>query len=191
MPAPPPFWSWLLPLAAGIAVAACSTAPALPRQLAIQPGERVAVQLLLTSDNLRLVLWNNSAVSALQGNRQVGAKVVDDADLQALLDILGEKGMFQRGDDSPLASALDVLTVEAAGKRWHWSRYQTGVQAAEAAFHEARAYFLTLYNSTESWHNPSAARTGGERPSFAAEQERVRRDAATARARLERARRQQ
>ena len=74
----------------------------------------------------------------------------------------------------------DVLAVDQPGRRWTWVRRKAGVQAAEADFHEAKAYFLELYNSATAWHRGS-----GERPDLVGEQSRVKADADAAMKKLE------
>jgi hypothetical protein len=185
MPVPLPFRSWLLPLAAGLATA-CGSAPSLPRAVALAEGDKVAVHMVQAKNQLTLTLYNGSAVAAEDGNRQVGAKVVADADMQALLDIFAEKGLFERGLPQPPPQALDLLCVDAGGKRWHWGRTQLGVQAAEANYYEARSYFLALYNSSEAFHDGAAFRQQmGERPNFEDQRGRAARSSAAARNKLE------
>jgi Tol biopolymer transport system component len=80
--------------------------------------------------------------------------------------------------------ARDVLRVDQGGRSWIWARREAGVQASEAAFHEARSYFLEVYNSSTAYR-PSEAR-----PDLWAEKERANDDAEAAKNRLEQLKRQ-
>lgn len=184
MVAPPLFRSALLLLAACSATG-CASGPALPRELSVRAGQPTAVALLQVKDDLRLTLVNLSAVpedSAIYeaDSHDPGCKFLADEELQALLDVLAAKGMFQVATPTPAPGAIDVLVVEHGGQRWTWSRRQRGVQVAEQNFHEARAYFMAAYNSVVAYHG-----TGRGRPDLDSEAARKRRAGNAARRNLQ------
>jgi hypothetical protein len=189
MVAPPSSWSTLLLLAA-CTVAGCASGPQLPRALEVAEGELTTVRLLQIEGKLQLSLQNESAGHADQVYAALSPdpsrKVVSDADLQALLDVFAGQGMFAQSLAQVPPDARDVLTVQAGDRTWTWVRRQRGVQQGEAAFHEARAYFLALYNSSVAYHG-----TGEDRPDFGTESRRAKVDAATATSRLRALRRGQ
>jgi hypothetical protein len=178
-------------LLAGWALVACHSGPQLTRAVTIHEGERTVVRLH-SGASLMLTLENASAVTSTtvygtaRSPDELGRKVVADADLQALLDVFAERGMFAQALAEPPRDARDLLIVDSGGRRWQWARRQPGVQAAEQDFHEARAYFLSLYNSSVAFHGTDASR-----PNFTGEQVRASTAAASARARLEELRRGQ
>ena len=179
---PPPRFAVLL-LAAGFVVG-CQSAPSLPRSVTIESGQPTHVTLVQVQGGMKFELQNESSgdAAAVYSNASANplAKVVPDAQLQALLDVFTAKGMFTTSVASVPPDARDVLTVDQPGRRWTWVRRQLGVQAAEADFHEAKAYFLEVYNSATAWHRGS-----GERPDLLSEQSRVKADADAAKKKLE------
>jgi hypothetical protein len=141
------------------------------------------VVLRQVEGNLTLSLQNDSAGNPEQVYAALSSdpsrKVVGDADLQALLDVFAGQGLFAQGVSAVPPDARDVLTVQTGDRTWTFVRRQRGVQQSEAAFHEARAYFLALYNSSVAYHG-----TGEGRPDFRTEGRRAQVDAATATSRL-------
>ena len=104
---------------------------------------------------------------------------------------MAQAGTFERelalaADIAPSVEAavpgIDVLAVEQGGKRWTWVRRQIGVQQGEALFHEARSYFLEVYNSSMAFRgtDPNA------RPDFAGERERAQQSGGAAKDKLQR-----
>ena len=142
------------PLGALSWLAACA-APELPRVVQVTAGQRTRVVLDVVSSNRTFVLQNESSGprDLVYGDKSVaaGTKVVDDAQLQQLLDVLAAKGMFAQAADKPAPDARDVLAVEHGGRTWCWSRRLAGQAAAELPFHEAKAYFLTAYNAAVAY----------------------------------------
>jgi len=170
----------------------CQSGPSLARAVTVQEGQLTRVRLL-AGKSVVLALHNASAdpTGALYGEarnaQDLGRKVVDDADLQALLDVFAESQLFEQSLGDLPADARDVMVVENGGKRWMWARRGlAGAPAAEQSFQNARAYFLSLYNSSVAYHG-----TGSSRPNFGSENLRARTTAADARARLEQLRRGQ
>jgi hypothetical protein len=166
-------------------LAACAGAPDVARSpVAITRGERTRVLLTEVASGRTFGLQNASSgsaeeiYSAADSNRSL--KVVADANLQELLDVLAAAGMFTKAGDQPAPGARDLLVVDMPERSYVWSRLRRGIDPAEQSFHEARSYFLTFYNQVTAFHNvkmdPDALR---------AENERVRRSADAARARLE------
>ena len=179
---PPPRFAVLL-LAAGLVVS-CQSAPSLPRSVTIESGQPTHVTLVQVQGGMKFELQNASSgdAAAVYSDAKANplAKVVPDAQLQALLDVFTQKGMFAASTTSVPPDARDVLAVDQPGRRWTWVRRQAGVQAAEADFHEAKAYFLEVYNSATAWHRGS-----GARPDLLSEQSRVKADADAAKRKLE------
>jgi len=159
----------------------CATDPGLPRAVTIEDGRPVRVLWQRVKEGQTFLLQNASSADAddFYASSSPFAKVAPDVQLQALLDVLAAKGMFDAGDAPVPPDARDVLVVDQGDRRWTWARRRAGMQTSEAAFHEARAYFLEVYNSSTAYH-PSA-----KMPDLEAEQDRVRRDAESARRRLE------
>jgi hypothetical protein len=173
-------------LLAVCAFVACASGPRLARVVTVNEGETTRIRLL-AGTSLVLSLQNESSIAAgaLYGEarsaKELGAKVVDDVDLQALLDVFAERGMFPHSLVDVPADARDVLVVESGGQRWLWARRGlAGDPAAEQSFGDARTYFLALYNSSIAYHG-----AGPGKPNFGGENLRARSTAADARARLE------
>jgi hypothetical protein len=179
---PPPGFAVLL-VAAGLVVG-CQSAPSLPRSVTIESGQPTHVTLVQVQDGKKFELRNESSgdAAAVYSNANANplAKVVPDAQLQALLDVFSAKGMFATSVTSVPPDARDVLTVDQPGRRWTWARRQRGVQTAETDFHEAKSYFLEVYNSATAWH-----RSSSESHDLFSEQSRVKADADAAKKKLE------
>lgn len=175
----------LLLAAIGLA-AGCSSGPTLARAVAIEAGEPTRVLLMQLQGGSTFLLQNASSADRPEfygdPTSQVLGKIVADEQLQALLDVFSEKGMFAASLGAVPPGARDVLVVEQGGRRWTWARRQPGVQAAEAVFHEAKAYFLEVYNSAMAYRGSDPR----QRPDLAGEQERAQRDGAAAKGKLER-----
>lgn len=185
-------------LAAACGIVGCSSAPELPRAVTVTEGQRTVVGLFQVGSKLQLSLQNESAdrASANDAAPQVpepgqtvtlyskgsadGRKVVSDAELQALLDVFAANGMFDRSLAAAPPDARDVLTVEHGGRRWLWVRRQLGMQASEQSFHEARAYFLQLYNTAIAYHG-----AGRDKPNFKEESTRAAIEGEAAKSKLE------
>jgi hypothetical protein len=139
--------------AVAVLVGACAGAPP---GATVVAGQRTRVALTDVTSGRSFVLQNASSGSAHEvysersGDQAV--KVVADPDLQQLLDVLADRGMFETAAEQPARDARDLLIVEAAGRRWVWSRRLRGIDATELQFHEARSYFLTFYNQVMAYH---------------------------------------
>jgi hypothetical protein len=170
-------------LLAAAALVACAGGPSLRRDVTVRDGESTVVALVTGSGRLQLSLQNDSARMPAEAYAERSAdpsrKIVADADLQALLDVWSEMGLFAQASPSAAPDALDVLLVDHGGRRFTWSRRQRGAQSTEKAFHDARDYFLALYNSNVAYHGTTA------RPNFGGENQRAQTTSAAARARLE------
>lgn len=144
-----PTWSLLL-------FAACAASSALPRAVTIAPGDRVRVQLIDLTTGRAFELRNRSSGSrdAVYGEaRTESIKVVEDAQLQKLLDVLASKGLFDRPDAAPPPGTRAAITVESGGRRHLWARpvpTPTNLDAV-GSFEEGRAYVLAVYNSETSF----------------------------------------
>lgn len=86
------------------------------------------------------------------------AKVLPDADLQQLLDVLASKGMFLRASAAHAPDARSVIAVEQPERAYYWSRPAVDPskgpddQPLVKAFDEGRAYVLAIYNSEIAYH---------------------------------------
>ena len=185
-------------LAAACGVVGCSSGPGLPRAVTVSEGQRTVVGLYQLGTKLQLSLQNESAdrVNVTETGQPVpepgqsvtvyskgsadGRKVVSDVELQSLLDVFAANGMFDKSLAIAPSDARDVLSVEHGGRRWLWVRRQLGNQAAEQSFHEARAYFLQLYNSAIAYHG-----AGTGKPNFKEEGSRAASEAESAKSKLE------
>lgn len=162
--------------------AGCASDPGLPRAVTIEDGRPVRVQLQRLQQRQTFLLQNASSADPAVFYRDASplAKVVPDHQLQALLDVLAAKGLFVAAAAALPPDARDVLVVEGPDRRWAWARRRADAPAEIAAFQEAVAYFLEVYNSSTAYHPSDRA------PDLGAERDRVRRDAEAARLRLER-----
>lgn len=173
-------WSLL-----GCGIVGCANGPDLARVVTVDPGQPTLVTMRQGAGKLTLTLRNESAGYADQvyrTSKDPGIKVVPDAELQTLLDVYAEDGLFQHAlGGSPGAgstSGLDVLTIDQQGQQWHWVRRQRGAQQGDEAFHKARDYFLAIYNGNVAYHGST------ERPNFSSENARAKAEAVAARERL-------
>ncbi|HEX5054431.1 MAG TPA: hypothetical protein VFZ65_21815 [Planctomycetota bacterium] len=171
-------------LAAACNAVGCASSPELPRSVTIETGRRTSVTLTQTQGRMVLALQNESSGGAAQvysdERSNPLAKVVPDAQLQALLDVFTAKGLFNTSMSTVPPDARDVLAVEQGGQRWIWARRQAGIDA-EPLFHEAKAYFLDVYNSSTAYHGHA----DDERPDLKGEMQRAHEDALTAKQKLE------
>lgn len=165
-------------------VSGCVGTPNLPRVVQVVEGQRTTVRLIQFSNGQTMSLQNVSSGSASDvyspkdpTKQDPMAKVVKDAQLQALLDVLAEKGMYSSESKSVPPDARDALVVEQSGKRWVLFRRQMGMQQEELPFHEAKSYFLSVWNGATAYHTGNADLRG--------ENERVRAEAEAARRKLQ------
>ena len=143
-------------------LAGCAdSSPDLPRVLEIEAGRRTRI-VILDQAGRSFALQNLSSGSRPEVYGDTSgttlAKVVTDADLQQLLDVLASKGLFERATSAAAPGAKSVLVVEQPGRSFYWSRpavdptrgpdEQPGVKA----FAEGRAYVLSIYNSEVAYH---------------------------------------
>lgn len=137
----------------------CASGPNLPRVVTVVEGERVRVSFTEVSDNRTLSLQNVSSGAKetvyKDPKSDLGTKVVDDARLQLLLDMLAQAGMFQRTAPVASSTARELLVVEQGGRKLVWSRGPVKVDGIEAvqAFDQARAYFLAMFNAATAFHS--------------------------------------
>jgi hypothetical protein len=166
--------SWLR-IAAFLAAAGCVGGGSLQRAVQVETGQRTTVQLVQFGDGpsvagKALSLQNASSLTAPAGTSPATppdplTKVVDDEQLQRLLDVFAENGVFANGLPNAAPDAQDALVVSHGGKRWVFSRRKVGLQQEELAFHQAKASFLVVWNSATAYRG-----TGKERPDFRAAQ---------------------
>ncbi|MBX3461857.1 MAG: hypothetical protein KF830_01690 [Planctomycetes bacterium] len=162
----------------------CATGPDLPRAVTVVAGKPVRVLLRQGKDGLVFVLQNASSTTAADfydGDMPPLAKIAPDDQVQMLLDILADKGMFAAAEPAP-ADARDLLVVEQGDRRWSWARRRGAPAAEQTAFLEARGYFLAVYNESLAYHPADAE----HRPDLMAERDRMRREAEATRRRLQR-----
>jgi hypothetical protein len=150
----------------GVVVAACSSQPKLRRQVTIAEGQQVRVVLAGTSTRpLELRNLPHSSPQAFYSDPQTSSttKIVADAELQTLLDVLAATGMFAAAGPTEPPGSKDTLTVEIDGKRHVWSRPRARQEnlAAIKAFDQGRNYVISLFNSTMSLHTTDLASPDG------------------------------
>jgi hypothetical protein len=175
----------------GCGIVGCANGPDLARVVTVNPGEPTLIWMRQSAGNLTLTLRNDSAGLAndvYSNSKDPSTKVVADAELQTLLDVYAEDGLFQHAlggsaGSGSTSSGFDVLTIDQQGRQWHWVRKQRGAQQGDQAFHKARDYFLAIYNGTVAYHDTT------ERPNFSSENARAKAEALAARERLQQLRR--
>lgn len=139
-------------------LSACASTPELPREIEVRAGRRTRIELVDLRRNLSLVLQNASSGSAeAVYSDELGSlatKVVADADLQKLLDVLAQQGMFASATATPAPDASAAIVVDQDGRRWVWSRPAATLEnvAAIQTFEEGRGYVLTVYNAATAYH---------------------------------------
>ena len=171
---------WLLATGLAAAAAGCGGGPELRRELTVQAGA-ATVLALEPKNGPRLVLQNQSSAPPAEVYSRADdrlRKVVPDPELQSLLDLFAGEELFTFAVPSVPPNARDVLRLAHGGREWLWVRRGVADDPAEAAFQNARAYFLAVYNGNEAFHS------GEERPDFRSESQRAQRDAEATRARL-------
>lgn len=152
------------------------SAPSLKRVVTVTPEQRTRIQLVqATGPALALqteALGSRAAVYS-DALGDVAAKVVEEADMQTLLDVLAARGFFERAAPVGAPEAREAIVLDHGERRWVWSRRPP--TAADdpvfLAFHECRAYVLQLYNQTTAYHTGRNL-TGDD---LEREQERIRR----------------
>ncbi|MFM1872984.1 MAG: hypothetical protein RL398_2406 [Planctomycetota bacterium] len=161
----------------------CAGGPDVASGPPIEPGRRTLVRYVQFGTGQAFSLQNASSgkredvYSDPQRDRMV--KVVSDGELQALLDIFADQGMFGQAAAVASTDARECLVVESPERRWVWTRPRNG-GPLDNAFGDARAYFLALYNTSVAYH-------GSEKeppPDLAGQKDRIQRDAAAAREKL-------
>lgn len=171
-----------LPLLGG-----CADAAPTRRDLTITSGERTRVAVVLMANQVSFTLQNASAAAKADVYRDSktppGLKVVGDARLQALLDVLAENSFFRRATPVAAPDSREVIYVEQGGHRWVVSRrpFQVGDESAIAAFNTLKTYVLSVYNDTTAFQNSTAV-TESE---LMAERDRIRANGAAAKAKAE------
>ena len=130
--------------------------------------------------NLLLTLRNESgglAADVYKTAKDPNLKVVPDYELQVLLDVFAEDGLFASAAGVPLQGP-ETLQVEQSGGLWAWSRPSNVDPKAKASFHQARQYFLSIYNGNVAYHGSD------QRPNFSDANSRAKADSEAARQRL-------
>ncbi|MEO6596861.1 MAG: hypothetical protein ABIP94_19120, partial [Planctomycetota bacterium] len=142
-------------LATASTLVGCASSPTLPRGLSVETGKRTSVKLLQVQSQRVFALQNESsgAADSFYSDEHANpfAKVVPDAQMQALLDVFTAKGLFANSMAQLPPDARDVLSVDQGDKRWIWARRQAG--EAEVGFLEAKSYFLEVYNNSTAYHS--------------------------------------
>lgn len=149
----------------------CVGGPNLPRVVQVTAGQRTTVKLVPFTGGQVFTLQNKSSGSAekvYSKDNDPMTKVVTDEQLQKLLDVFAEKGAFGSGAQVP-PDARDALVVQQGDQRWAFYRRLAGVQEQELAFHEAKTYFLSVWNGAIAYHT-----TDQDRVDLRAEGDRVR-----------------
>lgn len=147
-----------LPSLSAVLLLACSSSPSLPRQLTVNQGQRTRVVLTQTSAGTRFTLQNESSGSREEVYKDPKAdhtaKVVPDAQLQTLLDLLANEDFFQRAGGSAAPGARELITVEQGERHWVLSR---GMPKGPddpvfMSFYRCREYVLAAYNNATGFH---------------------------------------
>lgn len=151
----------------------CVGGPNLPRVVQVTTGQRTTVKLVPFTGGQVFTLQNKSSGSAekVYSERTTDpmTKVIDDDQLQKLLDVFAEKGAFRSGTATVPPDARDALLVQQGDQRWAFYRRLAGMQEQELAFHEAKSYFLSVWNGAIAYHT-----TDQDRVDLRAEGDRVR-----------------
>ncbi|HLQ36382.1 MAG TPA: hypothetical protein VK348_01175 [Planctomycetota bacterium] len=148
-------WAALLLLLPLLLLGQCSSAPAPRRELEVQKGQRTSVSLTQTATGQSIAMQNESAGSRVEvysdRNNDRAPKVIDDAQMQALLDVLAAYGFFANAVPLPDGDAREFLAIEQGDRRWVWSRNVRADAAVVQAFGQARGYVMALYNQTTGY----------------------------------------
>lgn len=182
MVARPNSTSWLFVLLAALA-SGCASGPTASGAPEVLANQRTLVRYVQFGPGQILSLQNASSgtkeevYSDPQRDRMV--KVIGDGELQALISIFGDYGMFQSGAANASVDARECLVVETPSRRWVWTR-RRGPGVEDPDFHQARSIFLALYNASVAYHGDQS----GPAPDLASQQQRIQQDAAAARERL-------
>jgi hypothetical protein len=174
--------SWLFALLAALA-SGCASGPAASGAPEVLANQRTLVRYVQFGSGQILSLQNASSgtkaevYSDPQRDRMV--KVIGDGELQALIQIFGDYGMFRAGAATASVDARECLVVETPARRWVWAR-RRGPGVEDPDFHQARSIFLSLYNASVAYHGDQS----GPAPDLASQQQRIQQDAAAARERL-------
>lgn len=155
-----------------LTLGSCIGGPDLARAVQVQPGQRTSVRLLQGPGAQALTLQNASSGKAEKVYSNPASdpltKVVTDAQLQTLLDVFAERKLFETALPTPPADARDALVVQQGERSWVFARRLAGLQQQEMAFHEAKSYFLSVWNGATAYHTSDI-----DRADLRAEQERV------------------
>ena len=145
------FW-----LAAIFAAAGCAGAPNLPRVLAVQEGQRTTVRLMQFGSGQTFTLQNRSSgrkVEVYSNNQyDLATKVVADAQLQALLDVFAEHGLFAGATHSVPPEARSAIVIRQGERRYVFHDRNIAADAGQR-FRQAQAYFLSVYNNATAYHS--------------------------------------
>lgn len=179
--------SWFVLVATGVG---CSSGPSLQRVLTVRDGEPTVIAL--RQGNLLLTLRNESAglkEDVYKQARDTNLKVAPDGELQALLDVFAEEGLFARAANAANAGP-EVLQIEQGDRVWSIARPAGNDPQGKANFHQARQYFLAIYNGNVAFHGAHQRDANTERPNFSDANARAKADAEAARERLLKLRRE-
>lgn len=150
--------------------------------VAVEPRQATRVSLTQLSPMQALVLTTRggrSQAEIFESNPPDALlKVLDDGEMQGLIDVLDQQGMFAATRSMPPPDARDVLVVEHGDRRWLWWRTKAlGQQPDEMPFHQAKAAFLAVYNDAMAFRD-------GRGTDFEAERQRTRAAGESARQKL-------
>ncbi|MFK7740552.1 MAG: hypothetical protein AB8H80_09515 [Planctomycetota bacterium] len=149
--------SLLLLVATGLAGCAASgpAKPTVSRPVVVREGEPCTLAMV-ASGGLTLTLQNESYVppaEAYSRSDDTGRKVVPDAELQALCDVLSLEELWQHALPRTPNDAREVVQLQNAGRTWTWARRGSFTDPREAAFRDVRNYFMALYNGNTAFHS--------------------------------------
>jgi len=161
----------LLHGALGALLSGCASAPELPRELEIQPGDLVEVTYhqskardpQFAAQDLVLRTLGNESREAIYSSsgRNVNAKVCEATDLQPLLDVMAKYGFFRRAGPTPEDLGQAAVSVNVNGSVRTWVRpditQSATVAESELAvaaytdFSNCMLYFMQLYNGIQGY----------------------------------------
>lgn len=165
-----------------VLLSGCASGPDIASGPQIEPGRRTVVRYVQFTSSQVFSLQNASSGSKAEvygdAQRDRSVKVVGDGELQALIDILTENGMLDKATATAAPDARESLVIEMPDRRWIWTRQGRGLEDVD--FHNARGYFLAMFNSAVAYHGNADE----EVPDLEGQRQRIRRDANAAREKL-------
>lgn len=132
----------------------CAGGPALERKILIQPGTRALVSLQQATITLTVInqsaLTKDQAQAARTQDRSL--KIIPDAQVQLLLDLLGGQEFFANASATADPEARSWLTVMSGAEKWVLSgRAARGDHASMQRFSKCLNQFTDVYSSNDNF----------------------------------------